>query len=196
MRISFLALLFACIACAPPPAVLLKTDVEIPVLSVFLDADRNVPTILFEGFQQRLDNFILQYNSSRKHAFMLKRTNQMENATLHIKFIATKLVSSQQQAVGVVVTVVGLSLPIVMVASGAEFALFFFYFPKTKSVFELSLSSDIDGKGMPSNSLLTSPGFLKPADKQIEKHILHFDKFITFHINSLEKQYRKSGYKK
>jgi len=102
MRIYLLALLFTCMACSPPPAVLLKPNVNIQELGIFLDADRNVPSILFEGFQRSLNDFILRYNASQKHAFILKRTNRMENATLHIKFLATRLVSSQQQAVGVV----------------------------------------------------------------------------------------------
>lgn len=106
-----------------------------------------------------------------------------------IKLVGTELVKPGQQTAGVIVTVVGLTLPFVMISSGAPFFLGFYYFPQVRSLTELSLSSDISGPSQaPRNFILSSPGFLISSEKQIEKHVISFDRFLLQLVKQIEKQ--------
>jgi hypothetical protein len=54
---------------------------------------------------------------------------------------------------------------------------------------ELSLSNDIAQAGnSPKPFLLTSPGFLKSPEKQVEKHVISFDNFLNILVSQIEKQ--------
>jgi len=79
-----------------------------------------------------------------------------------------------------------------MASAGAEFFLFFYYFPDVRSMTEVSLSQDIDASAAkPLGMILASPGFLKSPGRQVNKHVIYFDKFLNKLIRQLSKEYVK-----
>ncbi len=188
MRRILLAALIICSACSTP-AVLVRKDVSIKRLGISFQAERTAIPSLAVNFEQSVNDFIAEYNSRPKRKFELYKASPTDSATLTIKLVATQLVSEGQQATGVLVSLAGFTLPIVMASAGAPIVLFFYYFPKVKSATELSLSKDIgDPARLKNDFVLASPGFLKSPDKQIEKHVIYFDKLLDNLVLQIEKQ--------
>ncbi|HYF67275.1 MAG TPA: hypothetical protein VD884_04025 [Ohtaekwangia sp.] len=179
-------------SCASTPRLAFKNGASFQTLNIFLEPSPGVIPEVWQGFNRQLDDFILRHNASHKKSFLLARSTNANVATLRIKLIATQLVSSQKQTTGVVVTLIGLSLPVIMASAGAEFFLFFYYFPDVRSMTEVSLSQDIDASAAkPLGMILASPGFLKSPGRQVNKHVIYFDKFLNKLIRQLSKEYVK-----
>lgn len=103
--------------------------------------------------------------------------------------MATRMVSEGDQVAGAVVSVIGISVPFVMIAANAPIIVFFCYFPQVRSLTELSLSEDINGLQTPRREfVLSSPGFLKSPETQLRKHALSFDHMLAVLISQIEKQ--------
>ena len=69
------------------------------------------------------------------------------------------------------------------------FILFFYYFPKVRSMTELSLSEDINGATeLRREFILASPGFLQSTEKQIQKHRVSFDRYLKLLVTQIARQ--------
>jgi hypothetical protein len=102
-----------------------------------------------------------------------------------------QLVTKQQQTAGVIVSLIGFSIPFVMVASGSRFYLVFWYFPRSSSISEITLSEDINGMRTKTiQRLVTAPGFLKTPERQVVKHGKHFSKALNRLLQELERSSR------
>lgn len=177
-----------CCGCAGP-SVVIKKNIVIQKLGIYLEAGYQSFPLIQRSFDLQVNEFITKYNATPGHKFQLFRANASDSSTLIIKLVASQLVSPGQQTAGVLVSLVGLSLPFVMVSAGAPLYIFFYYFPDVKSMTELSLSKDIAQEGyVPKPFVLSSPGFLKSPEKQVAKHVIYFDKFLSNLIAQIEKQ--------
>lgn len=188
--LSLLIVLLLCTSCGVQ-RLTIKSDNRVKELKVYYHAEGEVLNSIVDGLGKQLDNIIAIHNAERGHPFKLVRTDEPDSATLTIHLLASRLVSRQTQTTAAVVSVVGLSLPFVMAASGASFYIFFYYFPTTRSMLEFSLSPDINGSDFTStNRLHQSPGFLKSEERQIQKHQDKFAPFLRGIIRELERSYR------
>ncbi|KAJ1499225.1 hypothetical protein HMI54_011983 [Coelomomyces lativittatus] len=177
-----------CSACTTP-AVIVKKGVTIQRLGIHFESSPQATPLIAEQFENELDAFIKRYNAKSNPKFELYRASPLDSSSLQIKLFVTQLVSPSQQTTGVVVSMLGLSLPVVMAASGAPIFLGFYYFPTVKSLTSLMLSPDIEGPKKSKNEfVLYSPGFLTSPEKQIEKHVVYFDRLLVTLVSQIERQ--------
>jgi hypothetical protein len=188
MKKVLFALLLLCSSCSSN-ILILKPNTQLQRLGICFKEGPYRNELVATSFENALDDFIARYNASAKRKFELYRAQSDGPATLTIELFETQLVTPGQQSAGVLVSLVGLSLPIIMASAGAEFVLFFWYFPNAKSMMELSLSPDIaDPVHGRRPFQLSSPGFLKSPEHQIAKHAEYFSKTLAKIISQFEKQ--------
>jgi hypothetical protein len=188
MRILIAVLLVVCSACSGP-SFLVRQDVHIQRLGISLEAGQHAHPLIFNKFDKAIDDFIVRYNSKPGHKFELYKASPSDSSSLRIKLVATRLVTQSQQTGAAFVSLIGLSAPFVMVAAGAPIYIAFWYFPEARSMTEIYLSPDINGHTAPNkNFLLSSPGFLMSAEKQIEKHVIRFDRLLLARVTQIERQ--------
>lgn len=188
MRVAALLVVFLCSACATP-SVLVKKNITIHKLGICFDTGQHASPLITNQFNNKLDDFISKYNSDPLHPFELFRASPADASTLRIRLMATRMVSEGDQVAGALVSLVGLSVPFIMIGANAPIIIFFYYFPQVRSLTELSLSEDISGIQTPKREfLLASPGFLKSPEKQLEKHARSFDNMLSMLIHQIEKQ--------
>lgn len=183
-----LCLLFLA-GCVPQRLQLSHSEFE--TLNIRLEINPNIDPGVQAIFQEKLDLFIMEYNS-RAPLFYLHESNLQNEATLTIQIAENKLVSQNEQVVGVVASVVGLSLPFVMISAGSPIYVGFYYFPKDVSVAAISLSDDINAlpAGFVQRNIVNS-GFLRSYEKQVSKHGDKFEFFLATLVKELEDSYSK-----
>ncbi|HET9487010.1 MAG TPA: hypothetical protein VFO54_06235 [Chryseosolibacter sp.] len=188
MKNLTLCLVVLCISCSTP-SVLVKKNADIQRLGLYFEPGEHSIPLIAQQFDDDLDRFIIQHNTKPGRKFELYRASPMDSSSLRIKLIGTQLVSPGEQTAGAFVSLIGLSLPFILISSGSPFYVGFYYFPKAKSLTELSLSQDIDGSLHPKREfLLTSPGFLMSPEKQIEKHVYSFGRMLALLVSQIERQ--------
>ena len=187
MRIV-LVLSLLCEACSAP-SVLVRQNASFERLGIYFEPGEQSFPIIADKFDVALNDFIWTYNSNPKHRFELFRASATDSVTLRIKLVATRMVSRVDQTAGIVVSLIGLTVPFLLISAEAPIIIFFYYFPKVRSLTELSLSEDINGSTLPPGGfILSSPGFLKVPEKQMQKHVVYFDILLERLVNQIEKQ--------
>ena len=187
----FTVLMLTAMSCAGPKVVL-RPGVPIETIGINVDFMPGIPMKVRDGFDRSLNDFIMKHNASNQAGFKVKRAQVGCTACLTIRVIETRLVRPGQQTAGVIVSLIGFSLPVAMASAGSPFVLWFYYFPRANSFTELSLSDDINGAPAPVTPfVLHSPGFLKSPERQVEKHVVYFDKFLTALFDNISAQYKK-----
>lgn len=111
-------------------------------MGIHLSFDQSVPAEVQTTLRNSLDGFAKRYNSE-SHLLKTFVSDKPDSSSISVYVLSTHLVGKGQQWAGTAVTLVGLSLPFVMVASGAQFAIFFYYFPQVNSPAEIVISDDI-----------------------------------------------------
>lgn len=188
MKKLLLALLVLCASCATP-SVLVRQNAHIEKLGIYLERGEHAIPIVINQFDTALDNFIETYNATPNQPFQVFRADANDSSTLRIKLVATRFVSPGDQTAGVLVSTLGLSVPFLLAASDAPIILFFYYFPKVRSMTELSLSEDINGATeLRREFILASPGFLQSTEKQIQKHRVSFDRYLKLLVTQIARQ--------
>lgn len=114
LLICFFLLFLA--GCAPQRLQLSHSQFE--TLNIRLELNPYVDPGVQAVFKEELELYIAAYNS-RAPLFYLANNDFQSEATLTIHIAENKLVSQNEQVVGVVASVVGLSLPFIMVSAGS-----------------------------------------------------------------------------
>jgi len=159
-------------SCSSPQLVLKNPRPE--VLRVSLGFTEQVPDIVRNELETQFNNYVVWHNA-RPTGFKLELAEAYETVDLQFTVLASKLVTSGQQTAGVFLSMIGLSLPIIMASAGAEFVVFFYYFPRTNSVMELALDPELSAGPLNKiNYPVSSPGFLKSEQRQVARHGQYF----------------------
>ncbi|MCU0418275.1 MAG: hypothetical protein MUC38_01355 [Cyclobacteriaceae bacterium] len=178
--------LVALVSCSPQ--LVLNKSAQFSVLNVQLQISDEVPQAVASTLQTHFNDFVDEFNGGQ-HKFKIA-VAESDSAALTIRFLATRLVTQNQQAAGVLVSALGFALPLLMIGSGADFFLTFWYFPTVQSPIELYLSPEInDSATNPLPQIFSSPGFLRSEERQIQKHGVHFQRFLKYTFNVLENSY-------
>lgn len=190
IKITILTFLLA--SCSAP-RLAFQDNVSFDELSIAFTFEEGTAEVLKKGFSQSMDRFITSHNSNGEFPFKLKlATDTTSNNLLSVNLLGTKLVSRGEQTAGVLVSALGLALPFIMVSSGSEFYVFFYYFPKDVSVFEMSLSPDISSPEIDKLDLtLANSGFLRSVPKQIDLHTARFEYFMRNIMRTLVSDYER-----
>lgn len=185
MRNSIYVLLGLILFSCSTSRLAINKNSKVTEIGISLNYDAVLPSVK-SNIEENVDVFISEYNSSSKR-LKLHRSINSDSSSLIVNVLGTRLVTPQQQTTGAIVSLIGLSLPFVMVAAGSEFYIFFYYFPRVVSVTDFSLSSDINGSEVsPIQYKIVSPGFLKSEEKQVKKHGPRFKKHLFRVMKDLE----------
>ncbi len=177
--------------CTPSPIFISNSDFESINLKLKIEStvDSAVSEILTEKFQ----NFIEAHNS-KNGPFFLTNYETHYDRTISLHIIDNKLVKKNQQVAGVLVTAIGMALPIIMVNAGSPIFVGFYYIPQDKSIVNVYVSEDINGMNAPYlTTNFSNSGFLRSYDKQIVKHGKKFDEYLSLLVLNLEKEYVKKN---
>ncbi|HMR58086.1 MAG TPA: hypothetical protein PLM56_02340 [Cyclobacteriaceae bacterium] len=187
--LQILLLCLLATACTAPQLILRDPAPE--RLRVTLSFTDEVPEQMQVVLQRQFDDYVILHNSRTGTAgsFKLESVQTGDQPDMIIRVRASKLVTSGQQTAGVIVSMIGFTLPIAMAASGAEFVLFFWYFPQTQSLIEISLNPQLSaGQFNTINYHLGSPGFLKSPQGQMTKHGVYFHDFLKRYFKKMKKR--------
>lgn len=186
MKRFLIVFVLLCCSCSASRFALDKAA-NVTDVGIYLKMDEGVPEAVQNMLAKSVDDFLVRHNRSGSRVRAVKSSNP-RTATLTIHVFETKLVSEGQQVAGALVSLAGLSLPFVMIGAGAQFAVFFYYFPRATSIAELSLSNDI---ALNDNQLVpfqfSSPGFLKSEQRQLSKHGEFFTRSLTIFFMQMER---------
>jgi hypothetical protein len=181
----------ALFSCVTPTKLMLKKDVKIDVLGVNLLVNPTVSSYISSELQRELDDFMMAYNAEN-HSFRVKRTDDCTTSCLQLKVYDVQLVSPEKQTTGVLISLLGFSMPFVLASSNSPIIATFWYFPRAGSVSEVSLSNDINyNTASPIRKVISSPAFLKSPQKQVAKHCLHFNKLLQSMMNEVDAENAK-----
>lgn len=184
-----LVLCFLIASCSTYQKLALKPGSRIQTLHIDFQTDPSIPAYFSNELNSRLEAFIKSYNS-KGNRFRIDRLLDSSN-TLTIRVQGVQLVTEREQTTGVIVSLIGFSVPFIMVASGSRFYFAFWYFPRSSSISEITLSEDINGmQSKTAQRLVTAPGFLKSPERQVVKHGKHFSKTFNRLLQELEKSSR------
>jgi hypothetical protein len=187
MRLLSLLLLFLAMACTPPLA--LKKGSSPDPLYVYMEFHPSIPKEICDELSRQLDDAIIAHNATSSKLRVEREDILTDENTLRIRVHTTRLIGKKENTTGILLSALGLSLPIAMAAGGADFIVGFYYFPQATSTMEIQLSSDIDGS--PKSPLFTSlktPGFLKSPQKQINKHGYYFNQVMRKRFKVMARQ--------
>lgn len=161
-----------------------QNPLKLDTLQIYFTTGDSIPKAVKAAFSTQMVDLIKYYNSWDRRKFVLLGATESNPDVLTIKLTGLKLVEKGEQAAATAVTLVGLALPIAMVASGAELFVGFAYFPKTKSLYELTFPERITNNFSKTKFREVKTGsFLKNIDQQIEKHGNKFRRFVMGVIN-------------
>lgn len=171
--------------------VLVNPAAKVDTLRVYLKGLENVPPFAARAYERSFDDFVINHNS-RKHKFKTDRVLSPQAADLTVSILGLRLVKPEEQTAGFVVSMLGLSLPFIMVASGAEFYIAFWYFPKVSSLVEFELSRELAGNSPnPQRRLVRSGGFLRSPENQVLGQSQAFSRILTQVVGEMERSLKK-----
>lgn len=172
------------------PKFALRSNAEIETLSICAGYSNEVPPQVQATFDSTIAVFVNEFNAEQ-HLFNLGPCYNDRRCGLNIDIKETHLVSKQKQWSSTLITVLGLSLPVVMLAAEASFVVFFYSFPNDVSIIDLSLTSDIAPRGSMLNRNISNSGYLMSEKRQIKKHGIAFHSFLNRELFWIEKEYKK-----
>ncbi len=182
-----LLFLLVVVAGCTTPKLVLNQNFKQDTLRISLIFSPEVPDAVISELENQLEAVVIQNNSSSK--MKVERVSERESSDLQIRILKSTLVTEQQQTAGVIVTMFGLALPILMASAGTEFVIFFWYAPKMHSAMEFALDPSINGS--PYNPVLInlhSPGFLKSPERQIARHGVYFNDYLIRVLKDLKRR--------
>lgn len=182
--LSFIVCLSSCVSNYQ-----IRKSAKIETLSICLNYDENVPDTVKVAFDIELENYIKSFNEEQR-AFFVKRGCDTMNTFL-INISDTKLVGYELQKMSVIGSVIGIALPIAMIAAGYPFYVGYVYIPSAKSNVYLSLTADVSSLGNRITKVINSDAFLFKMNKQIKYHRKAFRRLLRDEIDEIEDQYIK-----
>jgi hypothetical protein len=188
-RLFLLTLIVSFVSCVTTNYSI-KSDSKIETLSLCVKYADIVPDSIKTTFDRTITSFIINYNQE-PHEFKLSMCNDSTNSALMINVTGTILVSNGRQVFSTIFTMVGFSLPFIMIAANSPIIITFWMFPKDVSVLKLKLTEDITSIDSSYNKIVLNSGYLRSQRKQIKKHGIAFNDFLRSEIRRIEKQYKK-----
>lgn len=186
-----LAVLVLLTASCTTTQILVNPAAKVDTLHIYLKGLEQVPSFAARTYERSFDDFIIGHNS-RIHKFKAIRVSSPHMADLTVTVLGLRLVKPEEQTAGFVVSMLGLSLPFIMVASGAEFYIAFWYFPKVSSLVEFELSKELTGNSPnPQRRLVRSGGFLRSPEKQVLGQSQAFNRILTQVVGEMERSLKK-----
>src|SRR5688500_3297926 len=116
MKKLSLVILMLCVSYTTPSVIVRQND-HIERLGIYLESGEHDALLVTNQFDAALDNFIEAYNVRPDRPFELFRAQANDSSTLRIKLVTTRLVPQSDLTAALIVSIIGLSIPFMMVAA-------------------------------------------------------------------------------
>lgn len=188
--IAFVVLFFVLTSCAPK--VFTNVSPGKQSYTINIEFSPAVPDVLQKEIINEFNNFCAR-SPERPVRFIDAKGDRNADITLRVQVF--KPVTPGQSAAGLIISLAGFSMPILMAAAEAPFVAVFWYFPKSQSFAELTLRN---GQfSVPTKMYrLGGPGFLMKASKQEVRHAKAYRDFFGAMANFYEQDLRKTSKKR
>jgi len=170
----------------------LKPDLQIETLSICVSYSDVVPDSVRSRFDKAISGLIVKFNSS-PHKFKLSTCNDSTKSAFKVYVKKTSLISTPEQIGATLANLVGITLPIVLIATYSSFYVAFCYFPNDVSRLNYGLTNDLTLRDTTINKTISSTGYLQSKKRQIINHSITFREFLKKELIKLEKQYIKES---
>jgi hypothetical protein len=155
--------------------------------NVELQFDPTVPAEIQDNINIAFDNFTI-YSHTRPAIFDWSQDTTETDMIIHVR--AYQPVRPGQQVAGVIISLIGLSTPVLMASAQIPFVITFWYFPKTRSISEMHVR---DASGIHSRRhLIVAPGFLKNSQMQGRRHASAYGAYFRVMGRFYEKQLKNA----
>ena len=104
--------------------------------------DTKIPDSLKHEIIGVTNDFIQDYNNGGRKYKLISCQND-GNRSLFLNVLSIHVTTPGQQAAGVAITAIGTATPLIMLAAGAPFIIWFGYLPRSNLSMNLELSKDI-----------------------------------------------------
>lgn len=148
-----------------------------------------VPDSVKAAFDAELDCFMKSFNEEER-AFFIKRGCDSVN-TFAIYIYDTQLIGYKLQEMSVIGSVIGIAIPIAMIAAGYPFYVGYVHMPRANSKAHLFFTKDISTLKNGATKILSSDAFLLKMNKQVKYHRKAFRRLLRDEIDLFEEQYVK-----
>jgi hypothetical protein len=185
LTLVFLIISLLSISCAPKEfvtAAAVKTEWQ-----VRLNFDSAIDPALQEAITKKFQDFTLTYSSVGRVVKFYDATDS-GNPDMIIHVQSYKAVTNEESAVGLVVTMIGIAMPIVLLSNESPFVFAFWYFPKTESVSDIFVERP-SGERFQRPYKIRSSGSFKSPEKQFELHAQAYYEFFFRMAKAYEKEY-------
>lgn len=167
----------------------IRKSAKIETLSICLNFDENVPDSVKSAFDAELEHYMKSFNEEERGFFVKRGCDSMNTFTINIS--DTKLVGYELQEMSVIGSVIGIAIPIAMIAAGYPFYVGYVHMPRANSKAHLILTEDVSNLKNGTTKMLSSDAFLLKMNKQIKYHRKAFRRLLRDEIDLIEEQYIK-----
>jgi len=171
----------------------LRSKIYIEDLNIRVKYDSLVPDTIKKTFDNKLNDLIEKRNSEY-HKFRLVSVEDTNVRSLVFYVKDNKLVSNSTQVISSVITILGISMPVLLISAQSPIIIFFYFIPKDVSNIDLRLSKDLTYSKLTHKRRVVNSGYLRNRNKQIFKHGEAFSKLVEIELDVFEKQYIKTVY--
>lgn len=187
MRISYWIILFVIFLTGCAPNLKLIKDSVPSELALCVKYGDMMDEQTVTAIKVALEEFMNEFNNE-SHRFKLVDCSSSDSA-LYVDISKTNLVGPNKQAMGCLVSSIGLIVvPMAMINSGSSYYIWFAYIPQNNTLGELSLSKNIDATSKPIvRRRFTSFPYFGDLKSQRRKHSGAFKKFLRKIVLEIEK---------
>ena len=181
--VFFLILSSLIISCTNTKIVVNKNNLN-DSLGIHLVNGANIDENDFKTFTDATNQFINTFNSEQ-HRFELFYS-QIDSNSVNINIASNKYVTTDKQAIGAIVTVLGVATFVVTASSSAGFYLIFWYNPHNQTIVNVSLSKEIDPSMKQYVRVISTRHKFQSLEKQKEKQKDAYFELLKIIMNEIE----------
>ncbi|NLE02824.1 MAG: hypothetical protein GX640_23400 [Fibrobacter sp.] len=147
MKHSIFSIIFILTIIGCNPVMVMKSPPPTNEIALCIESDTTLPAELRDELDSVTNLFIDNYNAENNR-FTLTRCQNDDQRTLYLDIIHISISNPELQAAGIVITTLGLAIPVVMIALNAPFYVTFAYLPRSTLSMNLRFSSDLSDSGL------------------------------------------------
>ncbi|HMO32560.1 MAG TPA: hypothetical protein PKE07_06150 [Lacibacter sp.] len=180
----FLYLLSACSA----PRTILREQAQFDTLRLALDLKLVQQPEYRELLVQKTQRFVEVFNTET-HPFRLAFTEADADNDLRLRLLRSRFINTRQSHVAAGVTAAGIGTAVYLLQSGFFIPVGWVYLPNAKTSLEPVLSQRVTGLTDFPAITISSSGFYRPLDKQMERQATKVLQYLVQIVLQLEREY-------
>ncbi len=195
MRISQLLLLLVIVttafsSCRTSDHLIVKEGADFDTLHVSLKFTSNIDTMLIAEYESRLERAIVRHNKTYPFRFVAVASKEPVEPALVLEIDSVRIATSDDQISAFTLSMLGIGLPIALVASGIPFP-FIVWFNSSNNVYTLEgLSDDIRNTSVPPyqrNRYRSMGGWFRGHNRNIKVSAVIFENRVYKHLRQINR---------